>query len=77
MTQDFNRLIQLRLFYFGIQINVSPGFAAQKTLASHVASFPHICKLQQIISQFHSIQSLCNFASREIKLWSLGRIKNS
>ena len=44
-TQDFNRLMQLRPFYFDTQINVSPWFAAQKTLASHVASFPHICKL--------------------------------
>ena len=40
--------MQLRLFYFDIQINVSPWFSVQKTLASHVASFPHICKLQQI-----------------------------
>ena len=35
-------------FYFDIQINVSPWFAAQKSLASHVASFPHICKLQRL-----------------------------
>ena len=31
--------MQLRPFYFDIQINVSHWFAAQKTLASHVASF--------------------------------------
>ena len=67
-TQDFNRPMQLRPFYFDIQINVSPGFAAQKTLASHV---------EQIISQCHSIQSFCNFASREISFSSLRRIKNS
>ena len=53
-AQDFNRLMQLRPFYFDIQINVSPWFAAQKTLASHVASFPHTGKLQQIISRCHS-----------------------
>ena len=49
------------------------------TLASHmyVASFPHMYKVQQIISQCHSIRSLCNFASREISLSSLRRIKNS
>ena len=29
----------MRPFYFDIQINVSACFAAQKTLASHVASF--------------------------------------
>ena len=69
-TQDFGRIIQLRPFYFDIQINVSPWFAAQKALASHVASFPHICKLQQIISQYHSIRSLCNFASREISFFT-------
>ena len=32
-TQDFNRLMQLRPFYFDMQINVSPWFAAQKTSA--------------------------------------------
>ena len=57
-TQDFNRLMQLRPFYFDIQINASPWFAAQKTLASHVTSVPRICKLQQIISQCHSIYDL-------------------
>ena len=46
----------MRPFYFDIQINVSPDLlAAQKTLASHVTSSPHICKRQQIISQCHSI----------------------
>ena len=52
--QDFNRLMQLRPFYFAIQINVSSRFIAQKTLVSHVASFPHICKLQQIFQIFLS-----------------------
>ena len=48
-TQDFNRLMQLRPFYFDIQINVSPWFAAQKTLASHVASFPDIYRLSRLV----------------------------
>ena len=41
-TQDFNGLMQLRPFYFDIQINVSPWFAAQKTLASHVLNFSRL-----------------------------------
>ena len=77
MTQDFNRLMQLRQFYFDIQINVSQWFAAQRTLASHVASFSHICILQQIISQFKSIRSLCNLANRELSFSSLRPTKNS
>ena len=65
-TQDFNRLMQLRPFYFDTQSNVFPRSATQKTLASHVASFPHICKLQQIISQCHSIRSLCNLQAERL-----------
>ena len=78
-TQDFNRLMQLKPFYFDIQINVSPWSSAQKTSVSHVASFPHMCKLQEIIFQCHTIRFLCNFASREIRCSSssLRRIKKS
>ena len=71
--------MQLRPFYFDIQINVSPWFAAQKTFASRVASFPHICTSADYFSEpFYTISlQFCKAERLAFRLYDALKIRST